>query len=56
MKDDNSDDEEKEEETKSKDELNGRDSFLEPNQKLEIVKITKCKMRAKDTLEFEFGL
>jgi len=56
LKDDNSDDEyEKEEEKTSQSEIS-RDDFLEPNQRLEIIKVTKCKMRAKDTLEFEFGL
>ena len=27
-----------------------------PKQRLEVVKITRCKMRAKDTLEIEIGL
>ena len=31
-------------------------SFLSPGQCLEVVKIIKCKMRQKDTLELEIGL
>lgn len=27
-----------------------------PHQRLEVVKITRCKMRAKDILEIEIGL
>jgi hypothetical protein len=30
--------------------------ILEPNQRLEVVKITRCKMRQKDVLEIEIGL
>lgn len=58
LKDNDSDDEDEEdqEEKKANNEKTARDDFLEPHQRLEIVKITKCKMKAKDTLEFEFGL
>ena len=37
---------------------NGRDEndLIQPNQRLEVVKITRCKMRAKDVLEIEIGL
>lgn len=30
--------------------------LLKPNQRLEVVKITKCKMKAKDILEIEIGI
>jgi len=32
------------------------DKFIKPNERLEVVKITGCKMRAKDVLEIEIGL
>jgi hypothetical protein len=32
------------------------DKFINPNERLEVVKITGCKMRAKDVLEIEIGL
>ena len=32
------------------------DSLVGQRQRLEVVKITRCKMRAKDTLEIEIGL
>ena len=35
---------------------NSRDTILKPNQRLEVVKITRCKMRSKDILEIEIGL
>lgn len=31
-------------------------SILKDNQRLEVIKITRCKMRAKDILEIEIGL
>lgn len=31
-------------------------NILAPNQRLEVVKITRCKMRQKDVLEIEIGL
>lgn len=33
-----------------------QDIELKPNEKLEVVKITRCKMRSRDTLEIEIGL
>lgn len=30
--------------------------LLRPGQRLEVVKITRCKMRQRDTLEIEIGL
>lgn len=33
-----------------------REGAAGPRQRLEVVKITRCKMRAKDTLEIEIGL
>ena len=33
-----------------------QDIDLKPNEKLEVVKITRCKMRSRDTLEIEIGL
>ena len=33
-----------------------RDTLVGRKQRLEVVKITRCKMRAKDTLEIEIGL
>ena len=30
--------------------------IIKPNQRLEVVKITRCKMRQKDVLEIEIGL
>lgn len=30
--------------------------MIKENQRLEVVKITRCKMRAKDILEIEIGL
>ena len=30
--------------------------LLKPNQLLQVVKITKCKMKQRDTLELEIGL
>jgi hypothetical protein len=32
------------------------ENFINPNERLEVVKITGCKMRAKDVLEIEVGL
>jgi hypothetical protein len=40
-------------------ELKGDDNIpplVGPHQRLEVVKITRCKMRAKDILELEIGL
>ena len=33
-----------------------KDVLLKPGQRLEVVKITRCKMRQRDTLEIEIGL
>lgn len=41
---------------KSSSDNNNGESLIKHNQRLEVVKITKCKMRAKDTLEVEIGL
>jgi hypothetical protein len=33
-----------------------KENFINPNERLEVVKITGCKMKAKDTLEIEVGI
>ena len=43
-------------ETAFQNEENKEASFIKDNQRLEVVKITRCKMRAKDILEIEIGL
>lgn len=45
--------EEQQEDAKKDD---GGNELVGPKQRLEVVKITRCKMRAKDTLEIEIGL
>jgi len=46
----------KSEEAKGEDSGDGNQPLVGQNQRLEVVKITRCKMRAKDTLEIEIGL
>jgi hypothetical protein len=47
-------------ETAFKDDTNAKEAqkndFVTENQRLEVVKITRCKMRAKDILEIEIGV